>query len=75
MSSLAGTSSWKTISLPTAHHPEWSNHPYFGVATVDVKRAWVENPAGYGTPEGVGEVYKSGAEMQERICLKVKKIG
>ncbi len=51
------------------HHPEWSNHPCFAVATVNVERAWVENPDGYKKPEGVGEVYKTGAELQEKVCV------
>lgn len=53
-----------TIRLDRAstvwHHPEWSNHPYFAAATINVRRLWGSSPEG-----GMIQV----TEKHERICF------
>jgi len=52
------------------HHCEWSNHPDFAVATLNVVRAYVENPAGYYDKTGFGDLVGiQNSEFQERIFL------
>jgi hypothetical protein len=42
------------------HHPEWSNHPYFATATINLRRLWGKDP--------VTSIWQA-TEKQERIAF------